>query len=541
MKTKEQKLILILILLLASFLRLWKIGSVPMGVTGDEIGYIYNAYSLAKTAKNVFGESRPFLTWINRQGFPFLPVTTYLIALFFKFFGLSASIGRLPSALLGISDVLIIYLLVKLLFNNNKLALISSLFLAISPWHVFLSRTAYDTNIAFFFYFLGVTLFIWEVRKKRLPILSLVSFWLAIFAYRGMNPVFPALIITLFWFGWRILKMSRKQIIAFSLGILFIISSFLFITQRYLDKGYIAEVSVDKAKMQKDIDSQIREARGPLLIKRSFLNKPIHILKKWQKNYLEGYSIGHLFLWGEFGNIVFIPTQGKFYLLDLLFIIPGLFFLFRKKAAETFLISLLSLAAGLPGMVAGSIYLARNFLLAGFIPIFSAAGFLFMINKISSNKIKTAFIILTSLIYTYLFGSFLFDYYYRFAFHNAENWFKSLKDVSSIIEGNKDKYDKVVVAPSSWGDLLQYSFYAKLEPSFVQKAWQNRTETFFKINHIHFYTECRDQENKDPRGAFLSEKEKILVVLTGDMCFKQATPSAYIKDFYGNTRWRIYE
>ncbi len=81
---KKSVVIMVLILFLASFLRLWQLGVVPFGMTHDELGYSYNAYSIAQTGKNVFGEKLPLLTWVAK-GDAFLPTTMYLTVPFFFF------------------------------------------------------------------------------------------------------------------------------------------------------------------------------------------------------------------------------------------------------------------------------------------------------------------------------------------------------------------------------------------------------------------------------------------------------------------------
>lgn len=43
--------ILVGIILVAIILRFWQLGIVPAGVTHDELGYMYNSYSIAKTGQ----------------------------------------------------------------------------------------------------------------------------------------------------------------------------------------------------------------------------------------------------------------------------------------------------------------------------------------------------------------------------------------------------------------------------------------------------------------------------------------------------------
>src|SRR3989338_8871243 len=120
-RAHKEIILLIAILIVAAFLRFWKLGVVPAGVTNDELGYIYNAYSLATTGRNVFGEFLPLFTWFNQGGFPFLPLATYLPIPFYWLFGLSATIGRLPAAILCVGDVLLVYTLKQFLFKKSCL------------------------------------------------------------------------------------------------------------------------------------------------------------------------------------------------------------------------------------------------------------------------------------------------------------------------------------------------------------------------------------------------------------------------------------
>ncbi len=57
MKTK--KIILIVILLLAAFLRLFNLANFPTGINADEAAIGYNAYSLIETGKDEHGASWP--------------------------------------------------------------------------------------------------------------------------------------------------------------------------------------------------------------------------------------------------------------------------------------------------------------------------------------------------------------------------------------------------------------------------------------------------------------------------------------------------
>lgn len=141
--------LLLLILGLAGFFRLWQIGSIPPGLYPDEA---INGNDALKTLEtNQFNVFYPENN--GREG-----LFIWLIALSFKLFGPTAQSIRLVSALLGILTVLGLYLLTKELFNK-KIALLSSFFLSVSFWHTNFSRIGFRAIlvpllICFSFYFL---------------------------------------------------------------------------------------------------------------------------------------------------------------------------------------------------------------------------------------------------------------------------------------------------------------------------------------------------------------------------------------------------
>ena len=102
--------------------------------------------------------------------------------------------------------VLLTYFLVKELFFNVKknevLAMASALLLAISPWHVLLSRAAFEANVATFFIVLG-TLFFLHATKKNLQlsvfIVSLLSFVVAMHTFNTSRVFLPLFVLLLFF------------------------------------------------------------------------------------------------------------------------------------------------------------------------------------------------------------------------------------------------------------------------------------------------------------------------------------------------------
>ncbi len=157
MKKYQLILFIILILVIASFFRLWHLNSVPPGVYPDEAINGNNAIQ-ALTAKNY----KLFYPENNgREG-----LFINLIAVCFGFVGIHIWSLKLISALAGILTVLGLYLLAKELFKSSIIGLLSSFFLAISFWHINFSRIAF--------------------RAILVPLLLVWSFYLL---YKGMNAI----------------------------------------------------------------------------------------------------------------------------------------------------------------------------------------------------------------------------------------------------------------------------------------------------------------------------------------------------------------
>ena len=158
---------LILIIFLAAFLRLWQLGNVPYGTPHDEASYIYNAYSIWHTGKDIEGRFLPLSFNAHSSQ---SPVEVYITAPFVGILGLSLFSARLPVAMIGMGSVILLFLLTDLLFRSKRIALVSALLLAISPWALQLGRGLWDADFALFFYLLGIYTFI-----KYLTFESIIS------------------------------------------------------------------------------------------------------------------------------------------------------------------------------------------------------------------------------------------------------------------------------------------------------------------------------------------------------------------------------
>jgi 4-amino-4-deoxy-L-arabinose transferase-like glycosyltransferase len=535
---KKYSLILLGIVVLGGILRFWQLGNVPFGITHDEIGYIYNSYSLASTGRNLLGEQYPVFTYLYGKGFPFMPVTTYLSMLVFKVLPLSAFAGRLPNALLGTMSIVLIYWLVKMLFKKESVALLSALALAVSGWHIFWARTAYDIPVAAFFYLLAVVSFFYQIKRNKFTWVSIVSFLLALLSYRGMTPVSLPLMGLLVWYAYATKNATSKTIGAISMGLVLVLLVFGGVLLSQKSNGFIKEATLDMGKIANVIELERRDTRGPEDLKQVFINKPNFILNTWIPNYIQAFSVGHLFLYGEGCQICTISTRGKLYFIDALLILIGIFYLLRiHKDTPTvlFIFGLLAIGA-LPGTIVGQPYASRAIMMVIPLSILIALGADTLIHV---KKIGVLLGVGLLGMYIYSVSFFLYDYHFRYAYQKADVWVSEMKEVVGFITSHAVPNKKAVITGASFVDVLQYAFYSGIPVRDVQRAWMQRKSdqiTDFEVGGVRFVGMCA----KIPTiSQFLNPRE-ISVIAGRPDCFDKEKPIHIVKDFFGNPIWNMY-
>jgi 4-amino-4-deoxy-L-arabinose transferase-like glycosyltransferase len=189
----KNKILLISIIILEAFLRLWALSSYPAGLNADEAALGYNAFSLLTTGKDEHGHPWP----VNLESFgDFKPALyTYILIPFVKVLGLTEFAVRLPSAIFGILSVALIYFLVKEIYSRKSLALMSALVLAVNPWALHFSRGAWETNLATTLIISGVLFFLRYLRTQRIInfALCILNFALSMYSYQSARVIVPLL------------------------------------------------------------------------------------------------------------------------------------------------------------------------------------------------------------------------------------------------------------------------------------------------------------------------------------------------------------
>lgn len=220
---------MIAVLLLATFLRFFNLGATPGGLYVDEASIGYNAYSIMMTGRDEYGKNFPVL--IKSFGDYKASVYTYLLIPVYKVFGMNMVSTRSVSALSGVVTVLFLYLLIKLLTGNKRLAIFSALVLTISPWHILLSRAAVESNLALAFMVVGLWAFFKYTKGAKVFLMpAAVATALSFVSYHSERIILPLLYLGLGWYYRKIIfKKSdlKRSIGGLTAGLIILIPTLL--------------------------------------------------------------------------------------------------------------------------------------------------------------------------------------------------------------------------------------------------------------------------------------------------------------------------
>ena len=180
----------------------------------DEASKGYSAYSLLKTGRDdnnnflplnidMFGDNSP-------AGYHYVTIVPVAI------FGLTEFAVRFSGALFGAFSVLAFYFLTYSIFQDRKVGLLSALLLAISPWHINLSRASSESLVALFFIMLGFALIIRSLKTQDIKhvIIGTTLLSISFFFYQTPRLFVPLffLILIIFFLGiWKVKMSSRYK------------------------------------------------------------------------------------------------------------------------------------------------------------------------------------------------------------------------------------------------------------------------------------------------------------------------------------------
>ncbi len=320
------------IIIVAIILRFWQLGRIPAGFHADEVAYGYNAYSLLKTGRDEYG--KPFPLIMKSFSDYKAAVYSYLAIPFIATTGLNEWAVRAPSAVFGVLFVMLTYALVLRMSRNQKIALLSMVFAAISPLGILLSRVQSDPLVCVtFFYFAVYCWFIWLDKRQWWYIpLIFISIFLSFYTYTVTRIFSIPFLLLVGAYGWRTFD-KKARIVA--VGIFAFVA--IFVAGLYVTSAgsRFSQVSIfSKMDVQLLLEEELREdgvQHQPLLVSRILHNKATAYARYFLKNYTDYLSFDFLFLQAKQPLREQVPNMGVLLLVELPFLLAGIYAAIKKR------------------------------------------------------------------------------------------------------------------------------------------------------------------------------------------------------------------
>lgn len=460
---KRIHILLISIIILSAVLRIYRLDVVPPSISWDEAAVGVNAWTIANWGRDEYGKIFPL--YFQSFGEDKQPIHIYITSLSVKILGLSEFATRFPTAIFGVFNVIVIFYLAKILFNNNFIALSASFFFAISPQNIFFSRFNHEANFALFFFMLGLLLFYKALKKGNLLIFWLLSFFLSMISYHAAEIVVPPITLLLVILYFKRLKISKFTILAIT---------FLFM-------GFVISGILQPRLFGISRFNQTVQGRGD--IERTEVFKKTHSYFLGRINlaltqYFWHLDPNYLFISGGKNSRLSSQGSGEFYKIDAIFLILGLGYLLYKRSRAGLLVFSWALIGPLPSsLFAEAPHAGRAAFMMGSWHIIAALGFFALVNFFKRFYLK--WIIGSICIITLLISLtiYLKDYFNEFPKRYAIDWQYGMEQIVEYVQSHPE-YPYVFMTDVRSQPYIFFLYYLKIPlPEFLGSAVYNRSES----------------------------------------------------------------
>ncbi len=503
-------LVLVIITLLGSFLRLYRLSEVPVSLFGDELDVGYHAYSILKTGKDYSGNQWPshfqsLAEWRT-------PLYLYSAAPTVMLFGISPLGVRLPAALFGILAIPAFYFLLKELTVGEKLkkrqtliSLLGAFLLAISPWHIQYSRAAFEVTEMLFCLFVGIYMLLRTFRtKENLLWVSGISFALMPWIYstaKLFTPMFLVLLVAIYLKDF--LRLPRKTLVYGCIA-LFVVGApiawstvFGGGTQRFNYISVFSDPTIEpEVGTLRGEDAFSRGETGtglsPTIVDRLFHNKFTYVGDIVMRNALMPFSTSFLFLNGDPNPRHSIDKMGQFYRLEFAFLVFGLsFFLIPGVTKRKWLIAGWILLSVFPSSLTrdGGDHATRLILLMAPLIFLIAVGIVTLIEQ-KNILLRSVLIGVVAIGYVFSFAFYQHTFWIHNPYQSERWWHYGWGPAISEMKKIENQFDRVVITSADEPPWIFFAAWSEFDPATWHKGYpfsETDLPGFGKVSYIDKY------------------------------------------------------
>lgn len=496
-----QKFILVLILTVASILRLWDLSVIPPSASLDEASIAYNAYSVLKTGGDEFGDF-PFP---SQRGYDDFRRSTYLLISipFVAVFGLSTIAIRLPAAILSILTVWAVFYIVRELFDKKSrhsftFATISALLLAISPWHIYISHLGHESNASFSFFVFGVLFFLKGIRNSKFLLISAIFFTFSMISYYSGQLFIPLFVTSIFIIFRKkifpaILSNTRSKIISL-LAVIGIVPILFAIFSpdaliRYRGTS-VLNPQVHPERFDEFVKMRNKAVEQGDFIGSILFNRRVFFAKVLVENYLSHFRPSWLFS-ASTNDAFKAPFTGLLYPWQLPFILLGAIAFIKSRKFDRkikFFVFLWFALGPLPATIATQApHAMRAYNMLPVWQFLTALGITYLLFRFKRFQYLVGLLVVVIAFYSF-FG-FLKNYFVEFARLQSKSYQYALSQAVPYVIENEKKYDKVIF--SNQDNLFQsymiFLYHSKYDPVLYQRQGGTSEAGFDAIHNFGKY------------------------------------------------------
>jgi hypothetical protein len=415
---------LVVLILIAGALRLYKIGTIPFGFNWDETSITYNAWGISLWYRDEWAEKLPLA--FRSFGDYKAPLLFYLLAVPFKVFGLWLPLIRVMSALFGIGLVVVTYYTANLLFKSEKkIGFIAGLLVALSPWAINFSRVGFEANISLTLVSLGVLFFLKGLTNAKMQAISALFFALSMYAYHSAKITTPLILGILAWLYSAHIQTSLKSIVLLALALSPLVYSTFF--GHGFERG-LTMIFFDTSHQLRSISEIVTEFVH---------NVGNQVSLKFMIGGIDAVGLRHL-----------TPGYGIIYAIELPFLLLGLAMLVRKKSREGWLLIGWFFAGMLPAILSHQTpHAVRSILMMPALQLLTAYGFVRCLRALNPQAVfirKIATIIPAVVLLLSVCG-YLRAYYTTYAIDSSYDFQYGYGEALEIARDLGRTRDKIIV------------------------------------------------------------------------------------------------
>lgn len=447
---KKDLLMLLFIILVGGFVRFYQITRYPVQLNHDEISQLYDAISVAKTGKDIYGNFLP-IVFESTHDFK-SPFYTYATAISYLFTGHREITVKIPGALFGTLIIFAVYWFALSIFKNRILATVAAAICAMSPFEIFFARKSFENVAGIFFLLMGFSSLLTyvEKNKKRWGFFAVAFFAAAMYTYFSHAILIPIMFATsLLIFRKFFLNHLKGTAVIVSIWVILILPLVIIIltnpATRYRGQAVFITQDLELGKLinYAKENGQVSEL---LKLKIIFYYSFNRTLKQLDPIYLFANGL-------DFTNQGPV-NMGLFYFVSLPFLVWGTAKFLKSRIPDFLNNKLLILSVVLIGILPSGLTFEptsphRSIVVFTILDILTALGVYEFIRYINVTK-KVTRIPLFSFGVILTFWNILYFtqmYTTNYPYEKSQNIHYPFKQVSEYIWSQHPKYDQIVFDP----------------------------------------------------------------------------------------------